>query len=102
MAGRGPAPITGERSPRSKPPVHGWQHAGGAGWQHGDKPKAPSGLLAASREAWAVWLGAWFAYFWTPSDVPALRHLIRLYDAVERGELQRHAEMRIAMDSFGI
>jgi hypothetical protein len=47
-------------------------------------------------------MGSWFASHWGPEDLPALRQLIRLYDQVERGEFQRHGELRIAMDTFGI
>lgn len=45
---------------------------------------------------------AWFAAHWTPDDVPALRVLVDLYDAVERGELMRAGELRLWMDSYGI
>jgi len=34
--------------------------------------------------------------------VPALRQVIRLYDAVERGELTRASELRQAEDNWGI
>jgi hypothetical protein len=79
-----------------------WQAAVAAGWQHGSTPKAPPKLTAAAREAWDTWMGAWFAAFWTPEDLPALRQLVRLYDQVERGEFQRHGELRVAMDTYGI
>jgi hypothetical protein len=45
---------------------------------------------------------AWFAAFWTPDDLPALRQLVRVYDQVERGEFQRAAELRLQMDTYGI
>ncbi len=45
---------------------------------------------------------AWFASYWTPDDLPALRQIIRLYDQVERGEFQRATELRYAMDGYGI
>lgn len=45
---------------------------------------------------------AWFAAYWTPEDLPALRQVIRLYDQVERDEYQRASELRLAMDSYGI
>jgi hypothetical protein len=47
-------------------------------------------------------MGAWFASFWTPEDLPGLRTLIRLYDQVERGEFQRCSELRLQMDNYGI
>jgi hypothetical protein len=59
-------------------------------------------LTAAAREAWKCWMGAWFASHWGPEDLPGLRQVIRLYDEVERGEFQRHGELRIAMDNYGI
>ncbi len=102
MAGRGPAPKAASERRRANPPVHDWQFAGASGWQHGDTPEPPDGLMPASLEAWRVWMGAWFAYFWTPDDVPGLRQLIRLYDQVERGEFQRSGELRIEMDTYGI
>lgn len=102
MAGRGPAPAD-ERRPRSKPPERGgWRHAPGVGWQHGDVPKPPSGILKASKATWDTWFAAWYAGFWGVEDVPVLRQMIRLYDACERGELQRHSELRLAMDTMGI
>jgi hypothetical protein len=88
-------------NPRSKP-VHEWQPTEGVGWQHGDPPRAPDGLLKASREAWTTWMAAWFASHWTPSDLPGLRQLVRLYDQVERGEFQRMGELRMGMDTYGI
>lgn len=47
-------------------------------------------------------MGAWFAAFWKPEDLPGLRQLIRLYDEVERGEFQRASELRLQMDTYGI
>jgi hypothetical protein len=58
--------------------------------------------MPASLEAWSTWLGAWFAAFWTPDDVPGLRQIVRLYDQVERGEFQRASELRLQMDTYGI
>jgi hypothetical protein len=102
MAGRGPAPKPdGERRRRAKP-TRDWKPTPGTGWQHGDLPDPPDGLLKASREAWHTWLTAWFAAHWTPADLPGLRHLIRLYDQVERGEFQRASELRLSMDTYGI
>lgn len=58
--------------------------------------------MDASVETWNTWMGAWFAVHWTPADLPGLRHLIRLYDATVRGELQRAPELRLCMDTYGI
>lgn len=100
MAGRGPNPKTERR--RRNTPVRGDWTAADGGWQHGDIPECPDGLLEPSRTAWDVWLKAWFAAHWTPDDLPGLRQLIRLYDQVERGEFQRASELRLQMDTYGI
>lgn len=47
-------------------------------------------------------MGSWFAWFWGPEDVPALRQMVRLYDQVELGEYQRHSELRLVMDAYGV
>lgn len=88
---------------RRAAPVRGdIQVATDAGWQHGDTPEPPGGLMPASVDAWSTWMASWFASFWTPSDLPGLRQLVRLYDQVERGEFQRAAELRLQMDTYGI
>ena len=101
MAGRGRTPKVNRQNPRDVPKRGDWVAADG-GWQHGEIPSAPDGLLEASRTAWDVWLKAWFAAHWTPDDLPGLRQLIRLYDQVERGEFQRASELRLQMDTYGI
>jgi hypothetical protein len=78
------------------------QTATTAGWQHGKVPAPPDGLMPATLEAWSTWMAAWFASFWTPADVPALRQMIRLYDQVERGEWPRMTELRLMMDTLGV
>lgn len=102
MAGRGRVPKKERRNASDKPIRGEWADAEGVGWQYGERPAPPDGLMPASLEAWLTWFGAWFAVFWKPEDVPALRHLVRLYDEVERGETQRHSELRLAMDTYGI
>jgi hypothetical protein len=97
----GPAPKATRRR-RNTPERGEWQAADGVGWQYGDTPAPPDGLLEASREAWATWMGAWVAAHWTPVDLPGLRQLIRVYDQVERGEFQRSGELRLEMDTYGI
>lgn len=90
------------RRRRNVPAAGEWQAAAGVGWQHGDPPDPPDGLLAASREAWQVWMGAWFSAHWGPADLPGLVVVIRLYDLVERGEFRRAAELRLWEDTYGI
>lgn len=102
MPGKGPAPKDGPRRGRQKRERGDWVASEGTGWQHGPVPEPPDGLTSAGMTAWVTWMGAWFAYFWTPADLPALRHLVRLYDQVERGEFQRCGELRLQMDTYGI
>lgn len=102
MAAANPPKDPKERRRRNVPERGEWKATEGVGWQHGELPKPPDGLLKASREAWHTWLTAWFAAHWSPSDLPGLRHLIRLYDQVERGEFQRASELRLSMDTYGI
>lgn len=102
MAGRGAAPKENRRNKSDLPARGEIQRVDVEGWQHGDVPVPPDGLMAASVEAWSTWFAAWFAAFWTPADLPGLRHVIRLYDQVERGEYQRSAELRLSMDTYGI
>ncbi|MEX2621157.1 MAG: hypothetical protein WD250_13170 [Egibacteraceae bacterium] len=101
MAGRGRPPEEERRNPSDVPIRGEWKAAPGVGWQHGEVPPPPAGLLKASRQAWQAWMGGWFAAFWTPDDLPALRHLVRLYDQVERGEFHRAGELRLLMDTYG-
>ena len=100
MPGRGPAPKPNRR--RRNTPVRGDYVAADGGWQHGDVPPPPDGLMPPSVVAWETWFAAWFAAHWTPDDIPALRQVVRLYDQVERGEYQRSTELRLAMDTYGI
>jgi hypothetical protein len=97
----GPAPKK-NRVRRNEPVSGDWKIAPGAGWQHGPAPKAPTGLLKASKEAWEVWMGAWFAAFWVPEDLPGLRQVVRVYDQVERGDFTRAGELRLAMTAYGM
>lgn len=102
MAGRGPAPKDAANRQRTNKPEHGWSFAEGEGWQHGPVPAAPTKLLKSSRDVWATWFDSWFAWFWTPSDLPGLVVVIRLYDQVEREQFQRAGELRLQMDAYGI
>ncbi len=102
MPGRGPAPKVTRRN-KSDVPIRGeWKAVPGIGWQHGPVPTPPPGLLKASREAWSVWMHAWFAAHWTPDDLPGLRTVVQLYDQVQRGEYVRVGELRLHMDGYGI
>lgn len=102
MAGNGPRPKDDRKNPRDVPGRGDWKSTHQVGWQNGEIPDAPDGLLEVSRETWLVWMGAWFAAHWSPEDLPGLRTVIRLYDQVERGEFQRANELRLQMDNYGI
>jgi hypothetical protein len=103
MAGRGKAPNEAAQRRNHHAPQRGeWRPADGVGWQHGEVPAPPEGLMPASETAWRTWMGAWFAANWTPEDLPGLRTLVRIYDQVERGEFQRASELRLQMDTYGI
>lgn len=97
-AGRKPKPpgTTVTRHERK----HDWAHATDTGWQHGDVPEPPDGLLSASVEAWDLWFGSWWAAFWTPADLPQLRTAIVTYDRVMRGD-ERVTSLGI-LDKLGI
>lgn len=102
MAGRGPAPKAQRRNKSDVPSRGEYVTVPGTGWQHGQLPAVPEGLMPASVVAWDVWMRSWFAAHWTPDDIPGLRQVIRLYDQVERGEFQRSSELRLQMDTYGI
>lgn len=99
MPGPPPKPV---RRDRTEPSRGEWRELEQVGWQHGDVPELPDGLLGATRTAWETWMGSWVAAHWTPTDVPGLRQLIRIYDQVERGEFQRANELRLQMDTYGL
>jgi hypothetical protein len=52
--------------------------------------------------AWNAWFGAWWAAHWGPWDVPGLRAVVQLYDALERGDFARASEYRMWADTYGI
>lgn len=91
MAGKGFAPKD----------IKAYAVAEGDRYEH-ETPDPPTGLMPASVAAWETWFDSWFSWFWTPSDIPALRQVIRLYDQVEREQWQRASELRLQMEAFGI
>ena len=98
-----PGPPPSDDRVRRAAPIRGdWRTAPGVGWMHGKWPDPPAGVTEATATAWRTWGAAWFASFWQPSDLPALRVIASLYDRVERGEFVRSAELRMWSDSFGI
>ena len=101
MAGRGPAPDP-VRVRHDKPVRGDWKAADAIGWRYGKVPPCPADVEPATRRAWKTWFGSWFAAFWTPEDVPGLRLLALIHDAVERGDFTRAPELRLWMDTYGI
>ncbi len=100
----GPAPKPNRRN-RNKLARGDFHAADSIGWQHGEIPPPPDGLVAESRHAWELWFGAWFAAHWGLEDVPVLRQTIRLYDEVERGLTKKahdRAQLHVWMRSYGI
>lgn len=105
MPGRGANPKpAAERRTRHKPVRGEYASAPGVGWQHGQIPDPPDGLLAASRDAWQTWMRAWFAAHWTPDDLPILRQVVRLFDTIERNDASAAelTQYRQLLDSYGI
>ena len=101
MAGRGPAPDP-VRVRLDKPVRGDWKAADAIGWRYGKVPPCPADVEPATRRAWKTWFGSWFAAFWTPEDLPGLRLLALIHDAVERGGFTRAPELRLWMDTYGI
>lgn len=97
----GPPPNENRRR-RNKPAAGEWKPAPGRGWQHGDIPGAPDGLLAASRVTWETWFKGWWAANWTADYLPQIRKTIQLYDATERGDFKAISELRQWMDGIGV
>lgn len=91
-----------QRRNRHKPLLGELAPAPGHGWQHGPVPDPPEGMTEATVTAWHAWLSGWSASFLTPGDVPALRVLAQLHDAVDRGELVRATELRLWLDALGL
>ncbi len=99
---RGPAPKDPSERRRRNKPAGEWVPTEGAGWQYGAIPAPPTGLSSESVDTWQTWFTSWFATHWGPEDIPGLPDLIRLYDAVALGDLTRHSELRLTMDTYGI
>jgi hypothetical protein len=47
-------------------------------------------------------MSGWVAAHWIEGDLPQLRHMVRLYDAVELGQLTRAPELRYWLDTYGL
>lgn len=103
MAGRGAPPkLPSQRHGAHKPLRGEWQSSPGVGWQHGPIPDPPADLQPPTLAAWDVWFKSWPASHWTPADLPGLRTVAQLLDAVVRGNLTRTTELRVWMDGLGL
>lgn len=100
----GPAPKPNRRG-RNKLARGEFHSADGIGWQHGEIPQPPDGMVTQSIETWYLWFNAWWAAHWTPADVSVIRQMIRLFDEVERGmtkKSQDRAQLHVWMRGYGI
>lgn len=97
MGRRPEAPGTADQRNTKNP----WKFAEGEGWQHGRKPPPPSGLTDAGKKAWRTWLGAWWACFYTPDDLPGLELAVRIYDAALAGHVDVSKAIPL-LDRYGI
>ncbi len=103
MAGRGRTPKDPSARIGTEVPQRGeWKPAPGIGWQHGDIPEPPAGLMPRSVQTWEIWFSAWYAAHWAPADLPAIEVMIGLFDQIQRGEFQRSTELRYQMDTWGV
>lgn len=104
MPGRGPAPKGHTQRPRdAKRRARGdFRKSEAIGWQYGEIPDPPADVSPATLEAWREWFSGWVSAHWIPGDVPQLRQMARLYDAVERGKLTRAPELRYWLDTYGL
>lgn len=100
-----PGPAPAEKRRRRNVPARGdWKPAPGEGWQHGEIPAPPDGLLLGSLEAWVTWFSAWFAVHWTKDMLPGLRLVILAYDEVLRGGVKAadRTALHALMRAYGI
>jgi hypothetical protein len=97
----GPPPNVTRRR-RNKPAGGEWKPAPGVGWQHGDIPAPPDGLMTRSRAIWDEWFKGWWAANWTADYLSQIEKAIKLYDATERGEFKATSELRQWMDGIGV
>lgn len=103
MAGHGPAPKPpGARRRRNAPARGDWVATPGEGWQYGPTPPCPAGVVKPTQDAWRTWFASWYAAHWTPADLPQLRQLAHIFDAVSRGKVTAATELRLWLDTWGI
>lgn len=105
MPGQGRAPKPQAERRNHVPPSRGeWKRTELIGWQHGPTPKPPPRLTKVSKETWDIWFAAWWAAHWQPEDLPVLRQIICLYDAIERQEASAAelSQFRQLIDTYGI
>jgi hypothetical protein len=59
-------------------------------------------MCKASDVAWRGWFSGWWASFWTEGDLPGLRIVAMVHNAVATGNTQLAGELRLQMDGYGI
>ena len=99
---RGVKPLAPGAAKRPEQQVHGWTPATSTGWQHGDIPEPPDGLMPASLAMWNDWFTAWYASFWQPDAAGMIRQIIAMYDQMERGDLAIVTKMTPLLHAYGI
>jgi hypothetical protein len=103
MGGKGfaPKPPT-QRRTRHAPQLGEVRNAPAASWRFGPVPAPPEGLCKATDDAWRAWFGSWVAGFWTPADLPGLRTVALVHNAVSIGNVKLAGELRLQMAGYGL
>lgn len=87
MPGRGPAPKKPQNRTNRHTPTRGEWRTLPADPYKGPKPTLPrlaGGMLASTKDAWAIWWASPMAHMWTKSDWPILLRLVVMTDRVSR------------------
>lgn len=98
----GPTPAPPGHSARPDKQKQGWRIAVPGGWQHSKKPQAPRGLTDIGQKAWRTWLGAWWASFYSPDDLPALEMAVSFYDKAMAGDDKAAGRFLPLADKLGL
>ena len=95
---RGPKPNPAGTSARQRAQ---WTEPDSVGWRFGEIPPPPDGIGPDAADAWTVWLGSWWAGFYSPGDLPGLELMIRSLDRFYRGLLDIGKVVPL-LDRYGI
>lgn len=91
-----------QRRTRHKPQLGEVRNAPASSWRFGPTPAPPEGMCKATDDAWARWFSGWWASFWTEGDLPGLRIIALLHNAVANGDTRMASELRLEMDGYGL